>query len=186
MDTVRIFDTTLRDGEQSPGATLTLAGKSRDRAPPRIDGRRYHRSGFSDRFAGRFRIGAGHRGKITGSTVCGLARCTPKDIERAGEAVKNAARSRIHIFLRDIEDPSRAQAEKGQGRYPQAGGGIDQAGAAVHGATSNFPPKTPAGRSWNFWKKSRRRRSRPARRRSICPTPSAMRRRRGTARSSRT
>src|SRR5207237_4897349 len=37
-------------------------------------------------------------GEITKSTVCGLARTTPKDVERAGEAVKNAAKSRVHVF----------------------------------------------------------------------------------------
>src|SRR5450432_55196 len=98
LDTVRIFDTTLRDGEQSPGATLTLPEKveiSRHLESMGVD---IIEAGFPIASQGDFESVQEIAAQITKSTVCGLARCTPKDVERAGEAIKKAAKSRIHVF----------------------------------------------------------------------------------------
>ena len=98
MDTLRIFDTTLRDGEQSPGATLTLPEKveiARLLEQMHVD---IIEAGFPISSDGDFESVQTIAGEITKSTVCGLARCTPKDIERAGQAVKHAAKSRVHVF----------------------------------------------------------------------------------------
>ncbi len=98
MDTVRIFDTTLRDGEQSPGATLTLPEKVEIARVLEQMGVDIIEAGFPISSPGDFESVQTIAGEITRSTVCGLARCTPNDIDRAGEAVKPAARPRIHVF----------------------------------------------------------------------------------------
>src|SRR6266545_3368063 len=98
METVRIFDTTLRDGEQSPGATLTLAEKVEIARHLESMGVDIIEAGFPISSDGDFESVQAVAAEVTKSTVCGLARCTPKDIERAGEAVKHAKKSRIHVF----------------------------------------------------------------------------------------
>ena len=98
METVRIFDTTLRDGEQSPGATLTLAEKLEIARHLEAMGVDVIEAGFPISSQGDFESVRAIASEVTGSVVCGLARSTSKDIERAGEAVKGAARPRIHIF----------------------------------------------------------------------------------------
>src|SRR3954468_13855042 len=90
METVRIFDTTLRDGEQSPGATLTLPEKVEIARHLEAMGVDIIEAGFPISSNGDFDSVKAIAGEITKSTVAGLARCTPKDIERAGEAVKHA------------------------------------------------------------------------------------------------
>jgi 2-isopropylmalate synthase len=98
-DVVRIFDTTLRDGEQSPGATLTL--------PEKLEIAKYLESmnvdvieaGFPIASDGDFESVQAIAGIVTRSVVCGLARCTPKDIDRAGAAIAAAKRGRVHLFL---------------------------------------------------------------------------------------
>jgi 2-isopropylmalate synthase len=97
-DHVRIFDTTLRDGEQSPGATLTQSEKmeiARLLESMNVD---IIEAGFPISSDGDFEAVSAIASEITKSVVCGLARCTPKDIDRAGEAVKHAKRARIHVF----------------------------------------------------------------------------------------
>ncbi len=98
MDTVRIFDTTLRDGEQSPGATLTLPEKLEIARQLEALGVDIIEAGFPISSNGDFESVKTIAGEISRSTVCGLARCTPQDIDRAGEAVKHAAKPRIHVF----------------------------------------------------------------------------------------
>src|SRR5947209_537962 len=99
MDTVRIFDTTLRDGEQSAGATLTRPAKleiARQLAALGVD---VIEAGFPVSSNGDWESVHTIAGEISKSVVCGLARCHPTDIERAGEAIKGAAMGRIHLFL---------------------------------------------------------------------------------------
>src|SRR3954451_376495 len=98
MDTVRIFDTTLRDGEQSPGATLTLPEKVEIARHLEAMGVDIIEAGFPIASVGDFESVKTIAGEVTKSVVCGLARSTPKDVARAGEAVKSAAKGRIHVF----------------------------------------------------------------------------------------
>ncbi|HET6249844.1 MAG TPA: 2-isopropylmalate synthase [Tepidisphaeraceae bacterium] len=98
MDTVRIFDTTLRDGEQSPGATLTLPEKLEIARHLEAMGVDIIEAGFPISSQGDFDSVSAIAAEVTRSVVCGLARSTAKDIERAGQAVKHAAHPRIHIF----------------------------------------------------------------------------------------
>src|SRR5687767_8537662 len=99
---VRIFDTTLRDGEQSPGATLTSAEKleiARQLAALGVD---IIEAGFPaaspDDLEAVQRI-AREVGTPDGPTICGLARAMEADILACWEGVKDAAKPRIHTFL---------------------------------------------------------------------------------------
>src|SRR6188474_2680904 len=94
-DTVRIFDTTLRDGEQSPGATLNFQEKLEIARQLELLGVDVIEAGFPISSQGDFESVQAIAAEIVNSTVCGLARCTPKDIERAGEAVKHSRHGRI-------------------------------------------------------------------------------------------
>ena len=94
-----IFDTTLRDGEQSPGASMDQDEKLRiARALERmkVD---VIEAGFAIASQGDFDSVKAIADSIRESTVCSLARAKNSDIERAGEALKNAARGRIHTFI---------------------------------------------------------------------------------------
>jgi 2-isopropylmalate synthase len=97
-DTVRIFDTTLRDGEQSPGATLTRPEKLEIARQLEALGVDVIEAGFPVSSNGDFESVHAISSEITDSVVAGLARCHPKDIERAGEAIKHAKAGRIHVF----------------------------------------------------------------------------------------
>jgi 2-isopropylmalate synthase len=97
-DAVRIFDTTLRDGEQSPGCTLTLPEKLEIARHLEAMGVDIIEAGFPISSEGDFESVRAIAAEVSRSVVCGLARSTPKDVERAGEAVKHAAKPRIHIF----------------------------------------------------------------------------------------
>src|SRR5687768_15200900 len=98
METVRIFDTTLRDGEQSPGATLTLPEKLEIARHLEAMGVDIIEAGFPISSDGDFESVRQIALERSHSTVCGLARCASQDIERAGEAVKHAKKPRIHVF----------------------------------------------------------------------------------------
>ena len=82
METVRIFDTTLRDGEQSPGATLTQPEKLEIARQLETMGVDIIEAGFPISSDGDFESVKAIAAEITKSIVCGLARCTPKDVER--------------------------------------------------------------------------------------------------------
>jgi 2-isopropylmalate synthase len=94
-----IFDTTLRDGEQSPGASMNLAEK-KELAQMLVDlGVDVIEAGFPIASPGDFEAVREIARTIRGSTICGLARCRDTDIDRAGEALRDAERKRIHVFL---------------------------------------------------------------------------------------
>jgi 2-isopropylmalate synthase len=96
---IRIFDTTLRDGEQSPGASMNLAEKL-EVAQSLVDlGVDIIEAGFPIASPGDFEAVKQIAESVRGSVICGLARCSEKDINRAADAVENAEQSRIHVFL---------------------------------------------------------------------------------------
>ena len=95
---VRIFDTTLRDGEQSPGASLNLKEKLEIARALEQLGVDIIEGGFPITSPDDFDAVSAIASEITQSTVAGLARCVEKDIRRAGEAVKHARLPRIHVF----------------------------------------------------------------------------------------
>ena len=96
---VYIFDTTLRDAEQTPGASLTVREKlevAHQLARLRVD---IIEAGFpvssNEDFEAVRRIGQ----EVAGPVICGLARAVPEDIDRAGAALQGAPRPRIHTFI---------------------------------------------------------------------------------------
>ncbi len=98
-DSLIIFDTTLRDGEQSPGASMTREEKiriARQLEMLRVD---VIEAGFPAASNGDFEAVSAVAGIIKDSIVCGLARANEKDIIRAGDALKGANAGRIHTFL---------------------------------------------------------------------------------------
>jgi 2-isopropylmalate synthase len=98
-DRVLIFDTTLRDGEQSPGATMThaekleIAGMLDDMGVDIIE------AGFPIASEGDFAAVAAIAKASRDATICGLSRANFKDIDRCWEAVKHAKKPRIHTFI---------------------------------------------------------------------------------------
>jgi 2-isopropylmalate synthase len=96
---VVIFDTTLRDGEQAPGCSMTLNEKLRVAAALRDLKVDVIEAGFPAASRGDFEAVQEIARTIEGPSICGLARCNPKDIRRAWDAVKEAERSRIHVFV---------------------------------------------------------------------------------------
>ncbi|MGD2116761.1 MAG: 2-isopropylmalate synthase [Chromatiales bacterium] len=99
QDQLIIFDTTLRDGEQSPGASMTRDEKVRIAKAlekMRVD---VIEAGFPIASIGDFEAVQAVARSVKDSTICGLARALDKDIDRAGEALKPANSSRIHTFI---------------------------------------------------------------------------------------
>jgi 2-isopropylmalate synthase len=96
---ITIFDTTLRDGEQSPGASMNLTEKLEIAQALQDLGVDVMEAGFPIASPGDFEAVREVATLIRGTTVCGLARCNQKDIDRAWEALKHAEQPRIHVFL---------------------------------------------------------------------------------------
>jgi 2-isopropylmalate synthase len=98
-DKLIIFDTTLRDGEQSPGASMTKDEKLRiakQLEKLRVD---VIEAGFAASSNGDYEAVKAIAGAITESTVCSLARANDRDIARAAEALEGAKSARIHTFI---------------------------------------------------------------------------------------
>jgi 2-isopropylmalate synthase len=96
---IKIFDTTLRDGEQSPGCSMNKTEKL-EVAQALVDlGVDIIEAGFPIASPDDFEAVREIAQTIRGSTICGLARCNDADIDRAWEALKSAKQSRIHVFL---------------------------------------------------------------------------------------
>ena len=96
---IKIFDTTLRDGEQSPGASMNLAEKlevAQMLESMHVD---IIEAGFPIASPGDFEAVQKVAEVVREATVCGLARCNEKDIDAAGRAIAPANRGRIHVFL---------------------------------------------------------------------------------------
>jgi 2-isopropylmalate synthase len=94
-----IFDTTLRDGEQSPGASMNLAEKLEIAHALKELGVDIIEAGFPIASPGDFESVQAIAREVHGPTICGLARCNPADIDRAWEALQQAPKPRIHVFL---------------------------------------------------------------------------------------
>ncbi|MEL7030260.1 MAG: 2-isopropylmalate synthase, partial [Pseudomonadota bacterium] len=98
-DRVKIFDTTMRDGEQSPGASMTLDEKLELAEILDAMGVDVIEAGFPIASNGDFDAVRQIAERVENATVCGLARAGVKDIDRAGEAIKPAKSGRIHTFI---------------------------------------------------------------------------------------
>ena len=96
---VVVFDTTLRDGEQSPGASMNLAQKLEVARALDLLGVDVIESGFPITSPDDFEAVQAVAAEVRRPTICGLARCVDKDIEAAGKALAKARQGRIHVFL---------------------------------------------------------------------------------------
>jgi 2-isopropylmalate synthase len=102
-DRVIIFDTTLRDGEQAPGCSMTLREKLRIAGALRDLNVDVIEAGFAAASPGDFDAIQAIAEEIKGPAICSLARCHPEDVAKAAAAVKPAANSRIHVFVATSE-----------------------------------------------------------------------------------
>jgi 2-isopropylmalate synthase len=127
MDQVRIFDTTLRDGEQSPGISLDVGEKLEIAEQLARLGVDIIEAGFPIASQGDFDAVEAIAKGVRGSTIAGLSRTGFQDIDRAWEAVRHAERPRLHVFiatspihmkkkLRMTEDQVKAEAAAGVAR----------------------------------------------------------------------
>src|SRR5437016_10398820 len=98
-DRLILFDTTLRDGEQSPGASMNLAEKLEVALALRDLGVDVIEAGFPITSPGDFEAVQAIAREVEGPVICGLARTAKGDIEAAGKAVQDSERPRIHTFI---------------------------------------------------------------------------------------
>ena len=96
---VRFFDTTLRDGEQSPGASMNTAEKVRLAIQLEKLGVDIIEAGFPAASQGDFEAVSQIAGKLNNTEIAGLARANKEDIDAAWGAIKHAAKPRIHTFI---------------------------------------------------------------------------------------
>src|SRR5438093_1323736 len=98
-DNVRIFDTTLRDGEQSPGINLSAKEKVEIAVQLANMGVDVIEAGFPINSQSELEAVQAVAGAVKGSTVCALARVQDADVDKAWEAIRDADRARIHVFI---------------------------------------------------------------------------------------
>ena len=96
---VVVFDTTLRDGEQSPGASMNLPQKLQVAKALRDLGVDVIEAGFAAASPGDFEAIQGVARQVEGATICSLSRCSKGDIEASAKALADAPQRRIHVFL---------------------------------------------------------------------------------------
>ena len=99
MDMIKIFDTTLRDGEQSPGASMNTEEKIKLALQLERLGVDIIEAGFAAASPGDFEAISRIAEAVKESTICSLARAVPKDIEAAAKALEKAKLKRIHTFI---------------------------------------------------------------------------------------
>ena len=172
---VTIFDTTLRDGEQSPGCSMHTGREGAHGAAARAARRRHHRGRLPDRLAGDFEAVQAIAEAFKGARVAALCRAKAMDIEAAGKALEPALHPVIHTFLatsdihlqyklRITPEEVLKQAVEGVEARPH----VLRRGRVLGRGRLAQRLRLPAARCC-------RRSTRPARRRSTCPTPSATR-----------
>ena len=125
---ITVFDTTLRDGEQSPGCSMNVQEKLR--LAHQLDrlGVDVIEAGFPIASDGDFEAVKAIASVVRRPIIAGLARACRPDIERAWEALKAAARPRIHVFLATSDIHLTVQAAHHAGAVPGTGAGSDPAG----------------------------------------------------------
>jgi len=99
MDIIKIFDTTLRDGEQSPGCSMSIDEKIKIASQLDKLGVDIIEAGFAAASPGDFESISKIAQTVQNSTICSLARAIDNDILKAGEAIQNAKHKRIHTFI---------------------------------------------------------------------------------------
>ena len=140
---VWVFDTTLRDGEQSPGASMNLTEKLEVARALELLGVDIIEAGFPITSHDDFEAVRAVSREVHRPVVAGLARCVPKDIDRAVEAVAEAAHPRVHVFLATSRIHRRYKLRKARGEILRlAVEGVRRAKAAC--ADVQFSPEDAA------------------------------------------
>ena len=137
---VYIFDTTLRDGEQCPGAALKHHEKiqiAHQLAKLNVD---IIEAGFPFSSPGDFESVKQIASEVQGPTICGLSRATPQDITATWDAVKYAAKPRIHTFIGTSDIHIQAKFKKTREEILN----IARDMVALAARTWNFPLRTRA------------------------------------------
>ncbi len=184
LEQVRIFDTTLRDGEQSPGAAMTLEEKLEVADMLDAMGVDIIEAGFPISSPGDFHAVQEVSKRVKNAVVCGLSRAGFKDIDRAGEALKRrqaAAHPHLHFHQPRAYE---AQAADGPECRARRGRRFGDAGAQSAPTMSNGARRTPPAPSAIFSAAASNWRSAPAPPRSMFPIRWAMPRRRNISSSS--
>ena len=172
---VLIFDTTLRDGEQAPGNSLTPEEKLRLARQLDALGVDIIEAGFPAASEGDYRSVREIAAEVRTPVIAALARCTDRDIELAGEALRGAERSGIHVFISTSDLHIREKLRTDPRGGASSGRGRPCAGRGGTPTTWSSPPRMPAAPIPTFsagWWRPRSRRAPPP---STCPTPSATR-----------
>ena len=184
---VRIFDTTLRDGEQAPGAGLTAAEKlevARQLVRLNVD---VIEAGFPAASPGDFEAVQRIARETSGVAVAALARCRDGDPQRAVEAIRAAERPHLHVFIATsdihLKHKLRIGSRRRARRRPSSGSATAARPSAATPRSSSRP-RTPAGPTSITCSTCTRRWSRPGRAPSTSRTPSATPSRPSSARSS--
>ena len=171
---ILIFDTTLRDGEQCPGASMNLREKlevARQLARLKVD---VIEAGFPVTSEGEFTAVQRSPREIKGPIIAGLARCVPKDIDAAAEAIKPAGkRGRIHVFLATSKIHREFKLGKAQARDYPPGHRRRETGQNPTSRTSSFPRRRLAHGTGISGRRFAGRRLPPGRPRSTSRTRSA-------------
>ena len=131
-DRVIIFDTTLRDGEQCPGATMTFEEKLEVAELLDEMGVDVIEAGFPIASQGDFESVQEIARRAKNAAICGLARAQPGDIDRCAEAIRPAARGRIHTFIGTSPLHRKYQMDDRRSRMPGAGHRVGQPGPWSH------------------------------------------------------
>jgi 2-isopropylmalate synthase len=140
---VIVFDTTLRDGEQSPGASMNLTEKLEVARALELLGVDVIEAGFPITSQDDFEAVRAISREVRRPAVCGLARCVARDIDRAAEAVAGAKHPRIHVFLATSKIHREYKLRKARGEILRlAVEGVRRAKAAV--ADVQFSPEDAA------------------------------------------
>ena len=179
-DQVHIFDTTLRDGEQSPGISLNTQEKVEIAQQLARLGVDVIEAGFPITSPGDFEAVEAIAREVEGPVICGLARTHKADIDAAWGAIKDSERPRIHTFIStsDIHiDPPAADHARGRQGAGEGGRGAGEVATATR---SSSRPWTPPGPTSSSRPRSARSRSPRAPTWSTSRTPSATRRPRST------
>ncbi len=146
---IHIFDTTMRDGEQSPGASMSLPEKLELAdllQEMRVD---VIEAGFPAASHGDFDCVRQIADRLKDTIVCGLARSTPGDIERCAEAVKGAARPRIHTFISTSPVHMKHKLKMGENAVLEAvGRSVTQ--ARNHTDDVEWSPEDATRSEWEF------------------------------------
>lgn len=150
---IHIFDTTLRDGEQCPGAAMTVEQKIQVAMQLEALGVDVIEAGFPVISDGDFHAVRTVAERTEKSRVCGLARCVEKDIIAAHEALKAAGdRERIHLVVATSPIHRKYKLEKAagkSGRWPSR----PSPWLPDYAGKCSFPRRTPPERSRNSWRK---------------------------------